>query len=144
MRITIFNKEKAAENKYDRAIKLFYLIFGVAGLMVFLIVGIINNNPQIWLFAFFGAAAGTAAWGTLTYFIVSLIRKDEPASNKYDNISWAVYVLFFIIATIAFIATGLHYANAKTWLIAFIGAYGAAAVYGTIAKVIINLIRKDK
>jgi hypothetical protein len=140
-------KEKKAVNKYDLLIKLFYLVFGVGALIIYLCVSLINEGDwNVWILGFFGAACGAAAWGTLAYFIISLVRKDKEKINKYDLVSRMIYIIFFIVATIAFIAIGFKYGTLKIWIIAFIGAYGAAIVYGTIAKLIITLvrIRKDK
>jgi hypothetical protein len=137
-------KEKKVVNKYDLLIKLFYLVFALGALIIYVCVCLLNDGDwKVWLLGFFAAACGAAAWGTLAYFIISLVRKDKER-NKYDLVSRMIYILFFIIATIAFIAIGFQYGTVKIWIIAFIGAYGAAVVYGSIAKLIITLVRKDK
>lgn len=143
----MFNKQnkEVTKNKYDQLTKMFYLIFGVGALIIYVCVGLTSDGGwQVWLLGIIAAICGAAAWGTLAYFIISLVRKDKPKTNKYDLISRAIYILFFIVATIAFVAIGFQYGQTKTWIIAFIGAYGAATVYGTVAKLIITLIRKDK
>lgn len=140
------NKEVKVTNKYDQLIKLFYFVFAVGALIIYVCVCATNEAAdwKVWLLGIIAAVCGAAAWGTLAYFIISLIRKDKPKVNKYDLISRAIYIIFFIVATIAFVAIGFQYGTLKVWIIAFIGAYGAATVYGSIAKLIITLVRKDK
>ena len=138
--------ERKVVNKYDRLIKLFYLVFGAGALIIYLCVCAAAEDAdwRVWTLGAVAAVCGAAAWGTLTYFIISLIRKDKPKEHKYDLVSKVIYIILFIVATIAFVAIGFQYGTFKTWIIAFLGAYGAAAVYGSVAKLVITLVRKDK
>lgn len=139
-------KEQKDKNVYSRLIKLFYLVFALGALVICVCVCATAEgaNWQTWLLGLIAAVCGAAAWGTLAYFIISLVRKDKPKADKYDFVSRTVYIVFFMIATIAFAAIGFQYGTLKTWIIAFIGAYGAAAVYGSIAKLIITLVKIKK
>ena len=138
--------EGKVTNRYDRLIRLFYLVFGAGAFIIYICVCVAAGSAdwKVWVLGAVASVCGAAAWGTLASFIVSLVRKDKPEVNKYDLVSKAIYIILFIVATIAFVATGFQYGTLKAWIIAFIAAYGAAAVYGSIAKLIITLVRKDR
>lgn len=143
MKLTdIFDVSKA-DNKYDAAIRSFYLIFYAAGFMIFVAVGLNSMTLQTWLLAFFGAVFGGTAYGTIAKMIINIVRTDRQ-KNKADTLIQLFYVVFFSLATVAFLAIGFQENNLKTWLIAFVGAYGAATIYSSIAKLIVTLKRKDK
>lgn len=131
------------DNKYDAAIRSFYLIFYAAGLIIFVAVGLSSMTLQVWLLAFFCAALGATAFGTVAKMIISMIRKDMQ-TRKADTLIKLFYVVFYMIATIAFLAIGFQENNVKIWIIAFVGAYGAATIYSAIARLIVTLVRKDK
>ena len=137
-------QERKTPNTYDMVIKLFYLLFSVGALIITVSVGVMNNDWQIWLLAIFGSALGAAAYGVLAHMIVSIIRKDKPHKDKYDLISKAIYMLFYALATVAFITIGFEHRQTKVWIITFVCAYGAATIYGTIAKLIIMLVKAKK
>lgn len=138
----IFNVSKA-DNKYDMAIRSFYLIFYAAGLIIFFAVGLNSMELQTWILAFFGAVFGATAYGTVVKMIINMVRKDRQKS-KADTLINLFYVVFFSLATVAFFAIGFEHNNLKTWLIAFVGSYGAATIYSAIARLIVTLVRKDK
>ena len=95
------------------------------------------------MLAFFGAAFGATAYGTVIKMIIYLVRKDRRESRA-DTLINLFYVVFFSVATIAFLAIGFQYNNLKTWLIAFVGSYVAASIYSAIARLVVTLSRKDK
>ena len=132
-----------ANNKYDAAIRAFYLIFYAAGLIIFVALGLNSMELRTWVLAFFSAAIGATAYGTVVKMIINMVRKDRRESRA-DTLINLFYVVFFSVATIAFFAIGLQYNNLKTWLIAFVGSYGAAAIYSAIARLVVTLSRKDK
>ena len=68
----------------------------------------------------------------------------EKTGNQYDTAIRACYLLFYIIGLIVFIAVGLQYMTLTAWLLGLFGAAFGATVYGTIVKMIINMVRKDR
>lgn len=132
-----------ASNKYDAAIRAFYLVFYAAGAIIFIVTGLNSTDIRTWILAFFGAAFGATAYGTIAKMIVNMVRKDRQKSRA-DTLLQLIFVVFFSLATVAFMAIGLEHGNIKTWAIAFVGAYGAATVYSAIAYLIVGLVRKDK
>jgi len=133
---------KKSVNKYDAAIRAFYLLFYAAGLVIFVAVGLAHMTAAAWLLAFVCAALGATAYGTIAKLIVGMVRSDRTESRA-DLLIKLFYVVFFSLATVAFLAAGIEYSGLKSWIIAFVAAYGAALVYSTIARLIVTLIRKD-
>jgi len=131
------------DNKYDLATRIFFLLFYTAGLIVFVAVGLEYMTVQAWLLAFICSAAGATVYGIIAKLIVDLIRPDRPRS-KPDILIRMFYFVFFAVATVAFLAIGFQYHTPKTWVIALIGSYGAAFIYGSIAWLVITLARHDK
>ena len=140
---TMLNKEKNS-NKFDGAIKMSYLIFACGAAIIAVSVGVMNNDWQTWVQGLLIAICGAAAFGFLAHFIISLIRNDKPNVNKYDLVSRSLFILFYIVASIAFIGIGFQYMQTKIWIIAFVGAYGAATIYASVAKLIITVIKVKK
>jgi len=139
LNILLSNK---TNNKYDIAIGSFYLLFYASGFIVFFLVGLDSMKLQTWVLAFFCSAFGATVYGTLAKMIINLIRKDKQ-ENKADILVKLFYIIFFSLATVAFLAIGLQEKNIKTWLIAFVGSYGTATIFSTIARLIVTLARKD-
>ena len=139
LNILLSNK---TNNKYDIAIGSFYLLFYAGGFIVFFLVGLDSLKLQTWVLAFFCSAFGATVYGTLAKMIINLIRKDKQ-ENKADILVKLFYIIFFSLATVAFLAIGLQEKNIKTWLIAFVGSYGTATIFSTIARLIVTLARKD-
>jgi len=137
----IFNVSKA-DNKYDAAIRSIYMICFAAGFIIFVTVGMNAMNLQTWLLTFVCCIAGAAFYGTVAKMIINMVRKDRQRS-KTDTLIQLFYVVFFAMATVAFLAIGYQEKNAKTWVVAFVGSYGAAVIYSAIARLIITLARKD-
>jgi len=130
-------------NKYDVAVSTLYLLFYAAGLIIFIAVGLQYMTLAAWLLGFVCAVLGATAYGTIAKLIIGLARKDRT-ENRADILIRLFFVVFFSLATVAFIAIGLQYGAIKTWIIAFFGSYGAALVYSLVARLIVTLARKDK
>ena len=130
-------------NQYDTAIRACYLLFYIIGFIVFIAVGLQYMTLTAWLLGLFGAAFGATVYGTIVRMIINMVRKDRTKSRA-DILIQLFYVVFFAIATVVFLALGMQYHNAKTWIIALVGSYGGAFVYSLIARLIITLVRKDK
>ena len=134
---------RQAGNKYDLATRIFFLLFYAAGLIVFVAVGLQYMTAQAWILGFVCAAAGATAYGMIAKLVIDLVRKDKPRA-KADTLMRMFYFVFFALATVTFLTIGFQHNSAKTWVIAFIGSYGAAFIYGSIAWLVITLVRKDK
>lgn len=137
----IFFQNKT-DNKYDTAIRSFYLLFYVGGFIVFFSVGLESMKLQTWVLAFFCSAFGATVYGTIAKMIINMIRKDKQ-KNKADILIKLFYIIFFSLATVAFLAISLQENNIKIWLIAFVGSYGTATIFSTIVQLIVTLARKD-
>ena len=133
---------KSTSNKYDLATRLFFLLFYAVGVIVIVSVGLEYMTVQAWLLGLVCAAAGATVYGVIAKLIIDLVRKDRKTA-KPDVLIRLFYVLFFAVATVAFLAIGFQYGNVKTWIIAFVGSYAGAFIYGSIAWLIITLARKD-
>jgi len=68
----------------------------------------------------------------------------KKTGNQYDSAIRACYLLFYAAGFLIFIAVGLQHMTLKTWLLGFFGAVFGATVYGTIVKMIIGMVRKDR
>ena len=134
---------KKPDNKYDLLTRAFYLVFYVAGLIVFVSVGLEYMTPTAWVLGFVCSVLGATAYGTIAKMIVDMVRKDRER-GRADILIRLFYVVFFALATVVFLTVGVPGNSAKTWIIAFIASYGAAFIYSTIARLIVNLARKDK
>jgi len=134
---------KKTDNKYDVVTRSFFLLFYAAGLIIFVAVGLQYMTLTAWLLGFVCAALGATAYGIIAKTIVDMVRKDRTR-NCADILIRLFFVVFFALATVAFITIGLQYGTVKTWIIAFLGSYGAALIYSLIARLIITLVRKDK
>ena len=130
------------DNKYDNAIRSFYLLFYVGGFIIFFLVGLESMKLKTWFLAFFCSAFGATVYGTVAKMIINMIRKDKQ-ENKADILIKLFYIIFFSLATVAFLAIGFQENNIKTWIIAFVGSYGTATIFSTITRLIVSLARKD-
>jgi len=133
---------KPAENKYDLVTRLFFLLFYAAGLIIAVSVGLKYMTVQAWLLGLLGAAVGATAYGMVAKLIIDMVRKDRQTARP-DTLIKLFHVVFLAIATVTFLAIGFQYGDAKTWVIAFVGSYGGAFIYASIARLIITLTRKD-
>ena len=132
-----------ADNKFDMAIRSFYLIFYTAGFIVFLAVGLNSMNIKTWILAFLCSIFGATVYGTIAKMIINMVRKDKQV-DKLGILKRLFYVILFSLATVAFLAIGLEEKTIKTWIIAFVGSYGGAIIFSSIAQLIITLAKKDK
>ena len=130
-------------NKYDMAIRTFYLIFYAAALIIFFTVGLNSMELKTWIIAFFCAAFGATVYGTIAKMIITMIRKDKQ-KRKADTLIKLFRIVFFSLSTVAFLAIGFQENNTKAWIIAFVGSYGASAIFSAISQLIITLAGKDK
>ena len=69
--------------------------------------------------------------------------KTKRSENKYDVAIRMCYLIFSAIAVIVFVSLGLQYMKLWVWALSFVCCALGAAVYGTIAKTIITVIRRD-
>jgi len=136
----IFFSERIV-NKYDAAVRTFYLLFCAAAVVIFISVGLRYMTAAAWLLGFICSALGAAAYGTIAKLIIGMIRRDRVKSRS-DILAQLFYVVFFSAATVAFITIGMRGGSVKTWILAFVGSYGAAFIYSCIARLIIDLARK--
>lgn len=132
----------APGNKYDIAIRTIFFIFFVAAVIVAVSVGLAHMTATAWVFGFIGALAGALVYTTIGKIIIDMIRKDRTRRPS-DNLIRLFYVVFFALATVAFLTIGLQRHNTRIWIIAFIASYGAAFIYASIGRLIVTLVRKD-
>ena len=66
------------------------------------------------------------------------------AENKYDTAIRMCCLIFSSAGFIVFIAVGLHYTAFNIWLLTFGCCSFGAAVCSAAAKMLINIIRKDR
>lgn len=146
MKLLDFLRVSKSNNKYDVAIRMGYLIFFTIGAIVFFSIGLQYMEPRIWLLTFVCCAIGATGYGTVVRIAITMIRKDlqDGKKIKAELILKLLYIVFFSLATILFIAIGLEKGTAKAWLTAFVGTFGGAVIYSAIARVIVTFIRKDK
>jgi len=140
--MTTSTQSAAVTNKYDTAIRCFYAIFAAIGLIVFVAVSLQYMTWQAWLFSGFGSVLGATALSLIVRSMINMFRDDQPVA-KADVLIRVFYIVFFTIATVAFVSIGFQWNNTRTWIIAFVGAYAAALIYSTIARLIVTLARKD-
>ena len=131
-----------ADNKYDAAIRAFYAVFYIAGFIVFFAVGLEHMKLRTWILAFVCAFFGATVYGAIAKGIINFIRRDRKDS-KPDALRKLLQTVFFAVATVAFIAVGVQENQTKTWLIAFVGAYGGAFIFTVIAQLIIFMTQKE-
>jgi len=134
---------KKTDNKYDSAIRTFYLLFLCAGLIIAVAVGVTHMTAAAWVLGSLFALLGAIVYATIAKLIIDMVRKDRTVARP-DILIRLFYVVFFSLATVAFVAIGMQHRDTKTWIIAFVGSYGAAVIYSAIAHLIITLARKDK
>ena len=67
----------------------------------------------------------------------------HKSDNKYDIAIRMCYIIFYSIGVIVFFAVGLKHMNLWVWLSSFVGCMLGATAYGTVAKIIITVVRKD-
>ena len=65
------------------------------------------------------------------------------SENKYDVAVRMCYLIFCTIGVIVFFTLGLQYMKLWVWALSFVCCALGAAAYGTAAKIIITMIRKD-
>ena len=133
---------KQTDNKFDMATRTFFLLFYAIGLIVFVAVGLQYMTILAWVLGLVCSAFGATVYGLIAKSIIDLVRKDRKTA-KPDVLIRLFYVLFFTIATVAFVSIGFQYGNVKTWILAFVGSYAGAFIYSSIAWLIITLVRKD-
>ena len=137
----MFNVSKA-ENKYDAAIRASYIICYAAGFIIFFAVGLDSMELKTWIIAFPCCTFGATVYGTIAKMVINAIRKDKIES-KADTLIKLCHIVFFAIATAAFLASGFTYGGLKYWIIAFVGSYGGAVICSAIAQVVVSFLRKD-
>jgi len=72
--------------------------------------------------------------------IFSFIKAD----TKYDSAIRTFYLLFYAAGLIVWVALGLTYMTPAAWIGGLFCAALAATAYGTVANMIVGLIRKDR
>lgn len=73
------------------------------------------------------------------------MKSKKPSTiNKYDAAIRTSYLIFYSIGAIIFLTVGLQRMELWIWAISFVYCLLGATAYGTVAKIIITLIRKDQ
>lgn len=80
---------------------------------------------------------------TYLYMKIQDYFKDNKSDNKYDVAIRMCYLIFLSIGFIVFFSVGLQYMRLWVWLLSFVCCTLGAVIYGTVAKIIITMIRKD-
>jgi len=128
--------------QYAAAVRNVRLICAVAATIVWVCVAVARMTVLAWVLGFVVCALGGAAYATIGTLILALVCRDRPRPRS-DSVIALCTVVFFSLATVAFLAIGVQHHGVKTWVVAFVGAYGAAVIYSAIARLIVSLVRKD-
>ena len=74
---------------------------------------------------------------------ISEFLEVNKSENKYDVAIRMCYLIFYSIGVIVFFSLGLQYMKLWVWVLAFVCCALGGTAYGTVAKIIITVIRKD-
>ena len=136
-----------AENKYDVATRMCYLIFSSIAFIVFFAVGLQFMVLEIWLLAFVCCVFGAVISSVIAKVVVNLMRKDrqKDKKSKTDLIKRLLYIFIFAMATVAFVTIGLEESGGdiKYWIIALVGSSGGAVICSAIVNIIFAFVNKD-
>jgi len=136
-----------AENKYDVAIRMCWLIFCSVGFIVFFAVGLNYMIPEIWLLAFVCCVFGAIVFSIISKTLINMIRKDQQKDKKVkaDLLKRLIYIFIFAMATIACVTIGIEESGGdiKYWIIALVGSCGGAVIASALVRMIFAFIRKD-
>jgi len=136
-----------AENKYDIAIRMCYLIFFSIGFIVFFAVGLLYMLPEIWLLTFVCCVFGSVIFSVIAKGIINIMRKDQQKDkkSKADLIQRLINIFIFAMAAVACITIGIEESGGdiKYWIITFVGSCGGAVILSAIVRVIFAFAKKD-
>ena len=136
-----------AENKYDVAIRMCYLIFGSIGFIVFFAVGLQYMVPEIWFLTFVCCVFGATVSAVLAKVFINMIRKDRQKDKKLkaDLPKRFLYIFIFAMATVAFITIGIEESGGDStyWIIAFVGSYAGAIILSALVRMIFAFVRNE-
>ena len=136
-----------AENKYDVATRMCYLIFGSIGFIVFFAVGLQYMIPEIWILAFVCCFLGATIFSVISKTFINMIRKDRQKDKrlKADLLKRLLYIFIFAMAGVAFVTIGIEESGGdiKYWIIALVGSCGGAVIASALVRMIFAFLRKD-
>jgi len=136
-----------AENKYDVATRMCYLIFGSIGFIVFFAVGLQYMIPEIWILAFVCCFLGATIFSIISKTFINMIRKDRQKDKrlKADLLKRLLYIFIFAMAGVAFVTIGIEESGGdiKYWIIALVGSCGGAVIASALVRMIFAFLRKD-
>ena len=146
MKISDFLDVNKSDNKYDVTIRMIYIIFYSIAVIIFFSLGLQYMKLWVWALSFVCCALGATAYGTIAKIIINMIRGKLQDGKKIDVglVLKLSYLLIFSFAAIIFVAAGIEYGDAKSWIIAFISSFGGAVIYSALARLVVTLIQKDK
>ena len=147
MKISDYLDFGKAENKYDVAIRMCWLIFWAIGFIVFFAVGLHYMVREIWLLTFVCCVVGAIVFGVIAKTLINTIRKDRQKDKKVkaDLVKRLLYIFIFSMATVAFITIGIEESgdDIKYWIITLVGSYGGAVIASALVRMIVTFARKD-